>query len=712
MTANLRSGAQLTSDQDGPEIWSWITSHRTVFAPQTHYEMDENIRQPETYSKKIKPSLKKVASIEDLTGIDDDNDNDDSASEKSVVAPLIKAHGGDTTEIEKKNTQIAWEKARMSQAFNLTARDAAAITAITIVAIVVRLWRISWPDEVVEVDVGRLVNRYFTGEYAFDVHPPLGTMIMAGVAALLNYNGTFEFDNIGDLYPSSMPYISMRLVVSLMGALCAPIAYVTLKSSGQSALAAILASFMIVFDNALVTSNRLLGQDATLMFFTAATFMFWTLFSKQCTRPFTLAWWSWLLATGISMTGAMSVKLVGSASVVAIGLFTFSSLASLIMDDSVSMPYQPSNTSPQAEYDLGLLSKPFRQTLILKSHQNTSDLNWSSIVYGSVVQIQNEGLSEVYLHSMHETTPAGSKQQQLGGYHYPDLNTHWIVIRADMEEDDQEEIPSRLQFLKDGDAIRLRHVPTRFCLHSHKVRSYSHKAESALFEVTAYGAHEYDGDENDWWFVETVDPISNENIPVSDTNNEVKALETAFRLKHSKMGCYLFDTSIELPAPWGKGRHEIACRPGAKINPRSIWRFTMNKHDYLPYDTPVAAYPQFTYWQKFLETHKLMWRNVPIVEQIPQPAKLHPIRWPLGQAVIYAWTGHTWQISLITNPVVWGASLVGLLSYLGFRIVFILREKRGYIEKGLVKGELLILVHGAAFWLIAISNQLLILSQF
>ncbi|KAF9113723.1 hypothetical protein BGX27_000937 [Mortierella sp. AM989] len=557
-------------------------------------------------------------------------------------------------------------------------------------------------------------------------------MIMAGVAAFSNYKGTFDFHNIGDLYPGSLPYTSMRLTVSLMGALCAPMAYVTLKSSGQSAFAAILASVMIVFvysrtlailitgvDNALATNNRLLGQDAPLMFFSAATFMFWALFNKQSASPFTFAWWLWLLATGISMTGAMGVKLAGAASVLTIGMFTLLTLSSLAMDASVSgttwlkhfaartialvvipvflymaifqfhfdhqlnQPADPS--SPQADHDLNLLSKSFRQTLLSKNIPVGSEVDWSDVVYGSVVQLQNEGSSGVYLHSFHGTIPDKSKQQQLGGYQHSDLNTHWIVIRADMEEDDKEEIPSRLQYLKDGDIFRLRHVPTRMCLHSDNTRSYSDKKEAALFEVTAYGAQGYDGDENDWWIVETVDPITNTYIPEGE-NVRIKALETAFRLRHMKLGCYLFDTSTHLPEPWGQGRYEIACRPGVKIRPRSVWRFTMNRHDYLPYDTPVAAYPQLSFWQKFLEIHQLMWSHVP-VDQSFHPAAVHPIRWPLGQAVVHTWTGYLRQITLIANPVVWGLSLIGLLSYAGLKVLFILREKRGYVERGLI-GEL------------------------
>ncbi|KAF9433900.1 hypothetical protein BGZ76_008826 [Entomortierella beljakovae] len=467
---------------------------------------------------------------------------------------------------------------------------------------------------------------------------------------------------------------------------------------------------MVIFD------SRKLSQDTPLVFFTASTFMFWTIF-RNSSSPFSLIWWIWMLATGISMTGAMATRLVGAASVGVIGIFTGSSIVSLAMDRNICastwskhflarmvalvviptilyiqifqyhfdhQKFLPKNPSiPRANYDLGLLSKPYRQTLLPKTQKRLrgSEINWRDIVYGSVVQIQNEETGS-YIHSINQNTPGKSKQQQLGGYEHSDVNTHWIVIRADMEEGDKEEIPSRLQYLKDGDIIRFRHVPTRLCLHSHNTKSYSSKDKVKLYEVTAYGAHGFDGDENDWWVVEAVDPVLNKNIPIEGEGAIVKAMATTFRLRHYRLGCYLLDTSNLLPRSWGKGRRELACRGSSKVRSPSIWRFSMNRHEYLPHDVPAASYPKLTYWQKFSEIHRLMWSRQP--NQPDQPEAVHPILWPLGQTMIHLWTGYTRQMFMIANPVIWGVGIMGVLSYLGLKVLFILREKRGYVERRVI----------------------------
>lgn len=48
-------------------------------------------------------------------------------------------------------------------------------------------------------------------------------------------------------FPGSTPYVSLRLVMALMGALCSPMAYVTLKATGQSAPAALVAATLVAF---------------------------------------------------------------------------------------------------------------------------------------------------------------------------------------------------------------------------------------------------------------------------------------------------------------------------------------------------------------------------------------------------------------------------------------------------------------------------------
>jgi len=237
--------------------------------------------------------------------------------------------------------------------------------------------------------------------------------------------------------------------------------------------------------------------------------------------------------------------------------------------------------SVQAEIDLSLLIPDMRYALKAKYPEDREEI-WRDIVYGSVVQLQSRQYPGVYLHSFNQMNPGGSRQQQVGGYAYPDLNTHWIVIRADLDEDEPQEIPSRIQYLKNGDYLRFRHVPTRRCLHSHNWRTYTDPNNKQMNEVTAYGQFDFDGDANDWWMVETVDPSTRKTIVTVDEQDRepVRALETSFRLRHVELGCYLTASDSVLPETWGQGRNEIICRTEASVTPKSIWRITMNDHDY------------------------------------------------------------------------------------------------------------------------------------
>jgi dolichyl-phosphate-mannose--protein O-mannosyl transferase len=46
--------------------------------------------------------------------------------------------------------------------------------------------------------MGHLVNGYAKGEFVLDAHPPLGKMILAGISSLSDYNGSFDFEDIGE----------------------------------------------------------------------------------------------------------------------------------------------------------------------------------------------------------------------------------------------------------------------------------------------------------------------------------------------------------------------------------------------------------------------------------------------------------------------------------------------------------------------------------
>ncbi|KAF9334318.1 hypothetical protein BG006_002345 [Podila minutissima] len=696
-------------------LWVWLTASRAVSELQLEHE-SKGERARKAVRGQKQAALLGVASLGEQEPLLTKNKNKDT--------------GGDKKDLEKKNAKYSWDRAKMPQAPDLTGRDWAALSALTVATLGVRLWRISWPDEVVldEVHMGRHINGYIKNEFTFDPHPPLGKLLLAGVSFFADYSGSFAFDEIGDAFPGSTPYVSMRLVMALMGALCSPMAYVTLKATGQSAPAAIVAGTLVAFDNALTANNRLFLLDAPLMFFVAATFMSWNMFIKQSPRPFTAIWWAWLLATGLSMAGAMSTKLAGVFTVAVVGMISSVNLWRLARDDSMNaktwtkhvgarfatlilLPailylalfhlhfslqlYQPDiRTSPQAEHELDLIPRAYRHSLCRKyfsTEEERYDYEdeevWADVVYGSVIQLQSEYDNPgTFLHSFNKWSPVGSHQQQVAGYSYPDLNTHWIVVRGAKDEWEKEEIPSRIQYLKNDDILRLRHVPTRKCLHSHELHSIGEPHNKQLCEVTAYGEAEFDGDENDWWIVEVIDEATQTKLPWQN-KSKVKALESLVRLKHYSLGCHLMVSENLLPYSWGEGRRELVCRKDARVNAKSTWRITMNDHDNLPMDTELASYPVMTYWKKFVLIHKLMLDNPDINARTYQPSASRPLRWPIAQSMIPAWAGYKRQLTIVANPVVWWTGTLGVLAFLAAKALFLLREKRGYFETGRV-GEL------------------------
>ncbi|KAF9327023.1 hypothetical protein BGZ91_001666 [Linnemannia elongata] len=657
-------------------------------------------------------------------------------------------------EEEKKKAKSSWYEIQRQESLRLRGRDWVTLSAITVATMSVRLWRMdASPAEVIldEAYVGKYVNGYLNRVFTYDIHPPLGKMLLAGISSLTGqYDGSFPFEEVGDAYGDNVPFLAMRTAMAVMGALCAPMAYITLRNKSQSAPTAILASLLIAFDNVLVANNRLMSLEAPFIFFAALSFMSWTMFTKRSQRPFGVQWWLWLLMTGLAASGAMSTKLPGVLTVLTVGVLAGWDLWGLITDDTVSstlwakhclarfttlavlpvivytsiyylhfqlqsnQPYYA--TSIHGDYDLTLLTPSFRHSLQSPYTDDRQEPVWSDIVFGSVIQLQSESQPPMYVHSPFKHWPKGSKQIQVAAYEYPDLSNHWIVIRANLSnEPDVEgveekkvfgEIPERLEYVHHGDWIRLRHVAHRHCMHSHDVRTMGRINNKRHCEVSAYGlaANDFDGDRGDWWRVEVVNTDLMRTVSKKVQGLRVKALETAFRLRHYSQHCHLHLTGdlLEDSVPGGEGRVELSCLKDAAVLSSSIWRFSMNDHDYLPAETELASYPKVSFWKKFKEHHSLVRTkarafdmNKAVDERTDSPRPLSWLLKPSGSSILLAWRskveefeitdedkrqGHVRQLSLVPNPASWVIRSVGLVLFLGFHVLSMLRYQRGYSD--------------------------------
>jgi dolichyl-phosphate-mannose-protein mannosyltransferase len=195
---------------------------------------------------------------------------------------------------------------------------------------------------------------------------------------------------------------------------------------------------------------------------------------------------------------------------------------------------------------------------LFQANLQGSELNQSplEIAYGSRATLKNMGYGGGLLHSHVQTYPEGSAQQQVTCYHHKDANNDWFFYPSRHEPEHHPEDP--LKFVADKDVIRFIHSQTGRNLHSHSVAAPVSKSDN---EVSCYGNVTV-GDEKDHWTVEVVSDAA------SSDRSKIRTLTTAFRLKHTSLGCYLRAGNVNLPQ-WGFKQIEVTCTK--KNNPRDVY---------------------------------------------------------------------------------------------------------------------------------------------
>ena len=163
------------------------------------------------------------------------------------------------------------------------------------------------PQEAVfdEVHFGKFVSGYLTGQYFFDIHPPLGKLAIAGMARIAGFTPGFDFLNIGEQYPNYQ-YIWLRFLPALFGSLLASLIYLLTLRISRATAAARIAALFIVFENALLVQSKFILIDSFLLFFGFAALYFFlesTVFFPEG------RWGLWSCGAAAVCAGlAMSVK--------------------------------------------------------------------------------------------------------------------------------------------------------------------------------------------------------------------------------------------------------------------------------------------------------------------------------------------------------------------------------------------------------------------
>lgn len=162
------------------------------------------------------------------------------------------------------------------------------------------------PSQVVfdEVHFGKFASAYLTGNYFFDIHPPLGKLLIFISSYILGFNTVLDFEAIGGQYADTS-FIVLRLIPNLFGALLPLCIFFFVRSINGSKIAAFFAGFTIVFENATLVQSHFIFLDSMLLFF---GFMGISLFFWYRNHSKKLIY---LFAAGIFLALGVSIKWTG-----------------------------------------------------------------------------------------------------------------------------------------------------------------------------------------------------------------------------------------------------------------------------------------------------------------------------------------------------------------------------------------------------------------
>lgn len=196
------------------------------------------------------------------------------------------------------------------------------IFVLLILAFLTRFLFLYLPSEVVfdEVHFGKFISAYFNHKYYFDIHPPLGKLLIASVSESFGFRGDFNISQIGEEYDAFFLFI-LRFLPALFGSLLIPLVYLLLKSLGGSKKTAFAGAYLFLFDNAFLIQSRFILVDIFLIFFGILSFYFFILSRKQ--ESFNKKWFLFLILAGIFSGFAITIKWTGLGFLVVMALFIF-----------------------------------------------------------------------------------------------------------------------------------------------------------------------------------------------------------------------------------------------------------------------------------------------------------------------------------------------------------------------------------------------------
>lgn len=551
-----------------------------------------------------------------------------------------------------------------------------------------RFNKVTEPDHVCwdETHFGKMGSWYINRTFFFDVHPPLGKMLIALSGYLTGYDGSFPFEKPGDKY-ENVNYVGMRMFCTFLGACITPMAFLIVWEMTYSLRAAVFSSLFILCDVGVLTLTQYILLDPILLFFVMGTNLGMVRFHACQNKSFTVKWWFWLIFTGIMLACAVSVKFVGLFVVILVGLRTISELWDVLGDLSRPVMYtvyhfiarfvclilvpallytsffyvhlKVLNKSGNGD---GFYSSAFQSQLEGNSlHNATLPID---VAYGAIVTLKNHRTGGGYLHSHWHLYPegVGARQQQITTYTHKDDNNKWLIKKYVKKIEDIVKNDTEIELIRHGDFIVLEHIPTKRNLHSHKEHAPVTKKH---YQVTGYGEGGI-GDSNDVWKVQIVGGSEGE---------VVHTVKSKLKFIHVLQHCVLTTTNKQLPK-WAYEQQEVTCNPNLR-DKNAIWNVEDNVFVKLPNVSFEVYAPGFL--ERFVESHAVMFQGNAGLKPKEGEVTSRPWQWPINFRGQF-FSGNTYRIYLLGNPIIWWGNLIFLVIFFFTYVFNAVRHQRGYTD--------------------------------
>ncbi len=146
-------------------------------------------------------------------------------------------------------------------------REGIAIFILIFLGVLTRMLFFSYPPSAVfdEVYMGNFALDYASGAYYFDLHPPLGKLLITLFGSLFGLLVPVDFSSIGDALPPA--FVTLRVLPMLFGALLPAVIFLLARLLRISFSASILAGLLVVFENSLVVQSHFILFDEMLLLF-------------------------------------------------------------------------------------------------------------------------------------------------------------------------------------------------------------------------------------------------------------------------------------------------------------------------------------------------------------------------------------------------------------------------------------------------------------